>query len=168
MGDGRQETVTKASVTPPKRVEDMPVFQDFYRISLAVESASKGFPSEFRWLRSQVLRSSESVCANMAEGFYSQYTTEYVQCLYRCRREARESLVHLSYATDTGLISRESLAVFTQDFESALQQLGAVVRSLEQKMQTYGKGKPSSSILREDDGGYWTDSDSSSPINHHP
>ena len=57
------------------RVEDMPVFQLFYSLALDVEKTSRGYPRDFGWLRGQKLRSSESVCANMTEGFYAQYST---------------------------------------------------------------------------------------------
>jgi four helix bundle protein len=52
-------------------VEDMPVYQAFFGLALEVERITNDCKSEFRWLRGQALRSSESVCANMAEGFFS-------------------------------------------------------------------------------------------------
>src|SRR5271157_725144 len=79
-------------------VEQMPVYQAFLTLALELEKKTRGFGPDFRWLRVQMLRSSESVCANMTEGFYSQYSTEYLQALYRCRREARETMTHVSYA----------------------------------------------------------------------
>ena len=65
-----------------ERVEDMPVYQLVFALAAEVEQATRGCGPDFRWLRVQVLRSSESVCANMSEGFYAQYSTEYVQSLY--------------------------------------------------------------------------------------
>jgi four helix bundle protein len=70
-------------------VEQTPVYQLFFAMAIELERVTRGIPTDFRWLRNQFLRSSESVCANMAEGFYSQYSTEYLQSLYRCRKEAR-------------------------------------------------------------------------------
>ncbi len=72
----------------------MPGFGLFHERAQRLEESSRHSLPESRWLRVQVLRSSESVCANMAEGFYSQYSTEYLQSLYRCRREAREAIAH--------------------------------------------------------------------------
>ena len=71
------------------RVEEMPVYQMFYNIALEVEEITRDYRSDFHWLRIQVLKSSESVCANMMEGFYTQYSTEYLHSLFYCRREAR-------------------------------------------------------------------------------
>ena len=64
-----------------ERVEEMPVFQACMALALSIEKNSRAFAPDFKWLRSQMLRSSESVCANMTEGFYSQYSTEYLQAL---------------------------------------------------------------------------------------
>src|SRR5580700_11002193 len=88
-----------------ENVEQMPVYQAFLALALEVEKVTRNCGPDFRWLRVQMLRSSESVCANMAEGFYTQYSTEYLQALYRCRREARETLTHLSYAHSTNQVS---------------------------------------------------------------
>jgi four helix bundle protein len=67
-----------------QNVEQMPVYQAFLALALEAEKVTRNCGPDFRWLRVQMLRSSESVCANMTEGFYSQYSTEYLQALYRC------------------------------------------------------------------------------------
>lgn len=51
-------------------VEDLEVYQTFFDLALQVETTTKGCNGDFRWLRVQALRSSESVCANLTEGFY--------------------------------------------------------------------------------------------------
>jgi hypothetical protein len=57
-----------------EQVEDLDVYQTFFSLAIDVEKVSKTWSSDFRWLRIQMLRSSESVCANLTEGFYSQYS----------------------------------------------------------------------------------------------
>jgi four helix bundle protein len=123
------------------RVEEMPVFQGAYALALVVERETRYFPGDFRWLRNQVLRSSESVCSNMVEGFYAQYTTEYLQSLHRCKREGHETLFHLRYARDSVL--RLDLTDLEEPYEGVLLQLNALIRSLESKLALYGKSKPS-------------------------
>ena len=54
-----------------ERVDDMPVYRLFYELALDVEKTTCKYSPDFRWLRDQSLRSSESVCANMTEGFYN-------------------------------------------------------------------------------------------------
>ena len=126
---------------PIRNVSDMPVFQQFYRRALEVEHVTRGVGSEFRWLRSQVLRSSESVAANMTEGFYSQYSTEYLQLLYRCRREARETLLHLNYAVDAAGLSQTTVSETLSRYDEALRQLGRPIASIERKIRERGKSK---------------------------
>lgn len=124
-----------------ERVEDMPIFQCFCDLALAVEKNSLAFTSDFRWLRIQVLRSSESVCANMTEGFYSQYSTEYLQALYRCRREGRETMTHLRYAMGVKQLSSENGHMLMERYDQALKQLANLIRSIEWKMRDRGKAK---------------------------
>ena len=137
-----------------ERVEQMPVFQAFYKLALEIEKTTRNLGPGFRWLRGQLLRSSESVCANMTEGFYSQYSTEYLQALYRCRREARETLTHLRYAGDTGNLAAPLLCDFQEKVEDGLQQLAAVVASIERKIRDRGKAKPGAVLVREDEATY--------------
>lgn len=148
-----------------ERVEEMPVFQRFYAWAVEIEKATRGFEPDFRWLRGQVLRSSEPVCANMTEGFYSQYSTEYLQALHRCRREARETLTHLRYAGDTGNLTAQLLGDLQERGEDALQQLAAVIASIERKIRDCGKAKPGALLIKEDDADY-SFPQQPSPINH--
>ena len=131
------------------RVEEMPVFQRFYELAVEIEKATRGFEPDFRWLRVQVLRSSESVCASMTEGFWSQYSTEYLQALHRCRREARETLTHLRYAGDTGNLPAQLLGELQGKGADALQQLAGVIASIERKIRDRGKAKSGVLLARE-------------------
>jgi four helix bundle protein len=130
-------------------VEDMPVYQCLYALALRVEKGTRDFSADFRWLRNQVLRSSESVCANLTEGFYAQYSTEYVQSLYRSRREARETRTHLAYARDTGVLLAEVADSIATDYLDGLKQLANLITSIERKIQERGKGKPQPRLAKE-------------------
>lgn len=123
-------------------VEDMPVYQAFFGLAVEVEQVSRAWRSDFRWLRAQALRASESVCANMAEGFYSQYSTEYLQALYRCRREAQETLSHLPYAMSVKQLPEDAGTIITARYVTALKQLANLITSIERKIQQRGKSKP--------------------------
>jgi len=122
-------------------VEDMPVYQAFFGLALEVERITIDCKSEFRWLRGQALRSSESVCANMAEGFFSQYSTEYVQALYRCRREAYETITHLRYAARVAQLHADAVNGIVCHYNGALQQLANLIASIERKITERGKSK---------------------------
>jgi len=103
------------------RVEEMPVYQLFYKLALEVEGVTRDYGHDFRWLRIQSLKSSESVCANMTEGFYAQYSTEYLQSLFRCRREARETTTHIKYAGDVKLLAKSVDENICSKYDVALQ-----------------------------------------------
>ncbi len=123
-------------------VEEMPVYKAFFELALRLEQETRKFGSEFRWLRGQVLRASESVCANMAEGFYAQYSTEYLQALYRCRREARETLTHVRYAIAVNQLSNKLGATIVSQYGEGLKQLANLIGSIERKITVRGKAKP--------------------------
>jgi len=123
------------------RVEEMPVYQLFYNLALKVEEMSRDYGYDFRWLRIQLLRASESVCANMTEGFYAQYSTEYLHSLFRCRREARETMTHIRYASDVKLLPKSAAESICSRYDDALRQLANLITSIERKIQLKGKSK---------------------------
>ena len=142
MMDGEEKII--------KRVEDMPVYRMFYALALEVEKATRHYPHDFLWLRGQSLRASESVCANMTEGFYTQYSTEYLQSLFRCRREARETMTHLNYARDVNALDLPPAESLLAQYEAALCQLSSLIASIENKIRLRGKSKPGSGLIKED------------------
>lgn len=129
------------ATTKIQRVEEMPVYKLFYRLAIEVEKVTRDYGPDFRWLRGQSLRSSESVRANMTEGFYSQYSTEYLQSLYRCRREARETMTHISYARDVGVLNLTKATNLSAEYKDGAQQLAGLISSIEQKIRLRGKSK---------------------------
>jgi len=143
------------------RVEDMPVYVRLYELAIRIARLTRDIPKDFTWLRIQSLRSSESVIANMAEGFYSQYSTEYLQCLYRCRREARETMTHLKYGSDVEALPLATVNALVEPYEAALEELAKLIASIERKVRMHGKSKPGA--VREDTAQYEV---ASSIINH--
>ena len=125
-------------------VEDMPVYQVLFELALEIEVETRHIGPEFRWLRGQLLRASESVCANMTEGFYSQYSTEYLQALFRCRREAQETLTHVRYAISVKQLPEKTAITIMARYREALKQLSNLIRSIERKINERGKSKPAS------------------------
>jgi four helix bundle protein len=125
-----------------QRVEDLRLYQLLYELALDLERATRGLPSDFKWLRGQALRSSESTCANLTEGFYAQYSTEFLQSLYRVRREARETMMHLRYARDAGAMPGEVADGFEGRYEAVSPMISGLISSIERKILTHGKSKP--------------------------
>ena len=151
------------------RVEQMPVYRTFMQLALDLETATRQFGPDFRWLRVQCLRSSESVCANMTEAFYSQYSTEYLQGLYRSRREARETTCHMEYAVGAGQLPSQSERALASRYEDACLQLSNLIAGIERKINDRGKGKPEPSMVKEESEGYDVlTPESRLSINHQP
>jgi four helix bundle protein len=156
-----------------KLVTDMPVHGAFHTLALKVERSTRQCGPDFRWLRVQTLRSSEAVCANMAEWFYSQYSTEYLQSLCPCRREARETTAHLQYAVDVRQVTEADGRRLLAGYEEALAQLTLLIWSIERKISDRGEAKPSS-VVREESAHYGgpvsdgpnPDCDDGLPIDH--
>ena len=90
----------------------------------------------------------------MTEGFYTQYSTEYLQSLFRCRREARETMTHTRYACDVKLLSKAGAENICSTYDDALQQLANLITSIERKIQLKGKSKPAVYCVKEDFEGY--------------
>jgi four helix bundle protein len=137
-----------------ENVEDMPVYRLFFDLAVEVERETRAFNPDFRWLRIQMLKSSESSFANLSEGFYSQYSTEYLQCLYRSRREARETVSHLNYAVGVDPLSKIVGTTLQDRYAEALRQLGNLINSIEQKIRERGKSKAGIPGVREGSSGY--------------
>jgi len=117
-----------------------------------------------------MLRSSKSVCANLAEGFYAQYSTEYLQSLHRCRCEARETVTHIRYAQSVNQLQESAASPLLTRYEEGCRQLNNLIASIEQKLNVRGKGKPG--FIKEPTGDYLPnselDDDQPSTINHPP
>jgi len=88
----------------------------------------------------------------MTEGFYSQYSTEYLQCLFRCRREARETMTHLKYAADVSQLRSDTVSGMLNEYEGALEELSRLIASIERKVRAHGKAKPNA--VREESATY--------------
>jgi four helix bundle protein len=150
------------------RVEQMPVYQLFFQLALDVEKATRSFGPEFRWLRVQCLRSSEGAGTAVVEGFYSQYSTEYLQALYRCRREARETMGHIRYGLAVHQIKEADASGILARYEEAAKQLANLITSIERKIEQHGKSKVNASRLSEAEESYEIDAQGPSTINHQP
>jgi four helix bundle protein len=112
-----------------------------------------------------MLRSSESTCANLTEGFYAQYSTEFLQSLYRVLREARETILHLRCARDAGVLSGDAAEQLELRYETVGPMIGGLVSAIERKITTLGKTK---SAVREDIPAYVTASGEPLTTNHEP
>jgi len=74
-----------------KSYRELLVWQEAYKLALAVYEITKNFPvSESYGLVSQIRRAIVSISANIAEGFNRQTKKEYLQFLYISRGSLQE------------------------------------------------------------------------------
>lgn len=98
-----------------KDFRELRVYQMAFESAMRVYKLSRAWPAEERYgLTGQVLRSSRSVCANIAEGWRKRrYPASFVSKLSDADAEAAETGVWLKFAVDCRYLSdadHESLA----------------------------------------------------------
>ncbi|HKS94569.1 MAG TPA: four helix bundle protein [Terriglobia bacterium] len=88
-------------------VQDLRVYQQAKSLSMAIFALRSSFPREERYaLTDQVLRSSRSVCANLAEAWQKRmYRAAFVAKLSDSAGEASETTVWLEFAHECGYIT---------------------------------------------------------------
>ena len=89
--------------------KELEVWKSARELRKSISKLSKNFPKEERYrLIDQVLRSSRSVAANIAEGFGRYHYQENIQFCRQARGSLSETLEHLICAYDEGLLAIEN------------------------------------------------------------
>lgn len=104
---------------------DLPVYKLCRVFRKKVASlVSKNLPKEEAFLlKSQVLRSSRSVTANIAEGFGRFHYQENIQFCRQSRGSLTETLEHIITAYDEKYISKELLGDINKDYKECLKEI---------------------------------------------
>jgi len=94
---------------------DLKVYQDAYALAMEIFRTAKGFPAEERrTLTDQIVRSSRSVAANIAEGWKKRrYVKMFISKMIDAAGEAGETEVWLDVAMDCGYITEGQHRDFT-------------------------------------------------------
>ncbi|MDA2932713.1 four helix bundle protein [Acidobacteria bacterium AH-259-D05] len=121
-----------------RSIEDLEVYKLAYQLAVRILHLTEKWPSRFGWLANQIMRSSESVPANIAEGFESQYPKEYLRALYVARREAAETKVHLKYAVDASLTSADDCKLLCGEYDRIGQMLWGLIQSISRRSEVRG------------------------------
>ena len=92
-----------------KTHEELIIYQKAFDAAMKIFELSKQFPVEERYsLTNQMIRSSRSVCANLAEAWRKRrYKASFVAKLNDCEAEAAETQVWLKFAVKCHYISTE-------------------------------------------------------------
>ena len=89
--------------------KDLDVYKMAFEKAMMIYRLSRKFPKEEKYsLTDQILRSSRSVCSNLAESFRKRkYPKSFVAKLIDSEGEAGETQVWLDFSLECGYISRE-------------------------------------------------------------
>jgi four helix bundle protein len=93
---------------PIRSFEDLDVYRRLVQLHLEISELTMGFPQyEMYELGSQIRRSSNSIPANLAEGWNNKHSTVYLESINRAQGELRETKHHLSIAFHKNHIEQE-------------------------------------------------------------
>jgi four helix bundle protein len=111
---------------------DLPVYKLCRAFRKKISSiASKRLPKiEDYNLKSQVLRCSRSITANIAEGFGRFHHQENIQFCRQSRGSLTETLEHMITAFDEKYITKEVLADINKDYKDCLKEVNGYIKYL--------------------------------------
>ena len=120
-----------------KTVFDLEVFNLSYIFAMDIFRVTRSFPKEERYsLTDQIVRSSRSVAANIAEGFGRRtYESEFKRHLVYAMGSLEETKVWLLFAKDCGYIKTEMYDSFCLKYD----EIGAKLYKLFEHWKTFWK-----------------------------
>ena len=118
-----------------KAVSDLDVFQLSYDIAMEIFRITRFFPKEERYsLIDQVVRSSRSVSANIAEGWGKRfYENDFKRHLIYSMGSLEETKVWLVYSKDCGYLDAETYDKFSCRYD----ELAAKIYKLYENWKTF-------------------------------
>ena len=117
---------------------EVPVYKNCREFRKKVsEIVKKQFPNNEKYLlRSQLLDSSRSVTANIAEGFGRFHYQENIQFCRQARGSLTESMEHLIVSYDEGYLDKPSLKEINKLYRQCLLELNIYIKYLKSAKST--------------------------------
>jgi four helix bundle protein len=117
-----------------KTFQEVPVWKIAHEVTIFIYKITLKFPkSELYGLTSQIRRSTSSIPANIAEGFYLKTTKELIKYLYIARGSCGETIYHLILARDLNYIDYKEFEKLDWVFNDIAKQLNNWINSLNRK-----------------------------------
>jgi four helix bundle protein len=111
--------------------EDLDVYRRLVELHLELHSLTLGFPKhEMYELGSQMRRSSNSIPANLAEGWNNKHTSMYLEGINRALGELRETRHHLAMAHRKGYLQEQAYTDLAGRYEECSKMLTSLERVL--------------------------------------
>lgn len=119
---------------PYQGFEDLEVWKKARQLKIEIALLVKGFPSEERFrLSDQLIRSSRSVCTQIAEGHGRQTFPDRIRFCIIARGSLSETLNHLIDSFDEKYITEEQLTDFRNKVTEVEKLLNGYISYLERK-----------------------------------
>lgn len=120
-----------------KNFKDLEVWKKGRELRKEVSAIVKSFPIEEKYkLIDQMIRSSRSVTANIAEGYGRFHYQENIQFCRHSRGSLTELQDHFTVALDEGYISTETENEFDNKIEECIRMLNGYIRFLTNSKQS--------------------------------
>ena len=114
-----------------QNVEDLEVYKKLCDLVIEIHDIVLTFPKfEFYELGSQLRRSSNSVPANLAEGFNNKHINIYLEGISRGQGEIRETKHHIKIAFRKGYFTKEKFEDLILKYEECSKMLRGLEKSL--------------------------------------
>ncbi len=113
------------------RVDDLDVYKKLVKLVMTVHQVTMNFPQLEKYeLGSQLHRSSNSIAANLAEGFGNKHANLYTESISRAQGELRETKHYLRIARGKEYISEKDFNSLFDDFEICSKMLFRLERAV--------------------------------------
>ena len=117
-----------------KNYKELKVWQKAYGLCLEIYRITSAFPKEERYgLTSQIRRAAVSVPSNIAEGYGSKTSREYIQALYVAYGSNCELETQILISGDLGYIRACDLEILQRDIGEVERMLKGLISALEKK-----------------------------------
>lgn len=114
-----------------KSFEDLNVYKKLCELHLEMSNISLSFPKfELHELGSQIRRSSNSIAANIAEGWNNRHINIYLEGINRALGELQETKHHLYVAFRKGCLDEKVYKEYLEKYNEC----GKMLRGLEQSL----------------------------------
>lgn len=113
------------------QVDDLKVYKKLCDLVIYINNLSLSFPKfELYEIGAQIRRSSNSVAANLAEGFDNKHTNIYLESISRSLGEIRETIHHLQICYRKGYFTKEILDNLVYEYTECTKMLFGLIKSL--------------------------------------
>jgi len=110
---------------------DLRVWGEAKELVLKIYKATAQFPkTETYGLTDQLRRATNSICANIAEGFNRYHTKDKIKFYYNARGSISESQSHLIIALELGYIDKAFTDQMIEGLDRVRKMLNAMIRSV--------------------------------------